>query len=68
MRRRHPSKGEASMTKFFAIFALFFGVFFFVVGFMSDQEGSAVRQIVVHLKMLIGVLFFIVVAVLQTKE
>ena len=56
------------MTKFFTIFALFFGVLFFVLGFMSDPTGSAVRQPVHHLKIVIGGLFFIVAAVLLIKE
>ena len=55
------------MTKFFAVIAALIGALFFVNGLLSDPTGSAVRQIVQYLNMVIGGLFFVVAAALHSK-
>ena len=56
------------MTKIFTIITAIIGVLFFLNGWLLDPTGSAVRQIVQYLNMVIGVLFMVVSAVLHSKK
>lgn len=56
------------MRKILAIVAAIIGACYFFGGMLADPTGSAVRQIVQYLWMVIGSLFFVVAAVLHSKK